>query len=834
MRKIKTILNITFLLCISIYSHNKVHAKSDGKGTYYIKNNVGIKTKNPQAQLHVNGSFLMKDGNQSEDYVLRSDNNGKASWVDVTTIPGVIGDGGQLNNTYINNGDFFNATLLGTTTINGNFYFPGSIPAGYILIMQANGNAHWGANILPMGTENGEWNEIGGIIYPAQNDGAQNVAIGSQDINTADIILYKNGGAIFNQQQDANGDFIVSGTLAKNLLLIDSSSNRIAVNHSSPDTVLDINGQLSIRAGTNGSLSSSNDYESSPDLDSAVIWLAKNSSYANNGDLVARINSDGEDKIFKLIDFDGTTDGVTTQNGLILTDLTANRLIKTDANKQLTSETTLFSNGSKVGIGNSNPTSLLEVGNAVKTYIDGNYDLLVEGDVEVDGTVYGLNFVGNGSSLSLNGNTIRNAKIYNSTFYEALDFNGNSMIRAESAPILINGDTELGGNLVMQPGYIMNLFKGDLGSEESFFYAYNGDIGINTINPQANLEINGSLLIRTGSPLNGYVLTSDANGLATWQPAIALEAINAENATYAEIAYALNNNATILNGNIIGGILNGLTLKNISIENGIGLSNWDEGIDGLYPNTNTANQNVLIGGNTINNATIKLEANGSITAEKFYGNAMTLNSELWINAEEFLYPYDTSKSVLIGGNTINDAAIVLKASGSVEINKQKNDADLKISGQAQENLFYIDASKDGIGINTNSPRTSLDINGSFAFLPHSFEINTSGIGANIINKNSIIYLSNENQSCSLDITNDPQIAAGQDGQIITIVGLYSNEAILLEDGAGLALNNNVSFKLKAKDSITFIYSNQFNEWVELSRNNYLERSGEEITRGVCQ
>ena len=44
-----------------------------------------------------------------------------------------------------------------------------------------------------------------------------------------------------------------------------------------------------------------------------------------------------------------------------------------------------------------------------------------------------------------------------------------------------------------------------------------GDVGIATSDPQAKLHVNGSLRISNGSQGAGKVLTSDANGTATWQ-----------------------------------------------------------------------------------------------------------------------------------------------------------------------------------------------------------------------------------------------------------------------------------------------------------------------------
>lgn len=48
-------------------------------------------------------------------------------------------------------------------------------------------------------------------------------------------------------------------------------------------------------------------------------------------------------------------------------------------------------------------------------------------------------------------------------------------------------------------------------------YYNNGDVGIGTTSPAAKLNVVGQVKITGGSPAAGKVLTSDSNGLATWQ-----------------------------------------------------------------------------------------------------------------------------------------------------------------------------------------------------------------------------------------------------------------------------------------------------------------------------
>lgn len=46
-----------------------------------------------------------------------------------------------------------------------------------------------------------------------------------------------------------------------------------------------------------------------------------------------------------------------------------------------------------------------------------------------------------------------------------------------------------------------------------------GNVGIGTVAPAAKLDINGKIKITDGTQGDGKVLTSDANGVASWQPA---------------------------------------------------------------------------------------------------------------------------------------------------------------------------------------------------------------------------------------------------------------------------------------------------------------------------
>lgn len=92
------------------------------------------------------------------------------------------------------------------------------------------------------------------------------------------------------------------------------------------------------------------------------------------------------------------------------------------------------------------------------------------------------------------------------------------------------------------------------GSEEKARISTDGNMGIGTTNPTAKLEVNGQVKITGGSPGAGKVLTSDANGLATWQtPSAGASAFIAQSqpqiATVADNTTLTESNYTVLANN---------------------------------------------------------------------------------------------------------------------------------------------------------------------------------------------------------------------------------------------------------------------------------------------
>lgn len=835
MKKIKLIA----ILIIFVNSFTlEIKATSDGKGTEYFIDNVSIKnnySKLPKTQLDVNGSMIIFDGSQNINYILRSDKNGLASWVPISYYPNLNGNNGSFNHLDLHDPIIYNGKFLNLLTVESKLNFP-NVENGYILAIDVNGQTQWVQNYGAGGESNDRnWIEKNNTIFPKSNGGAMNLAIGENGFASADIYFSLNGEAFFNKQQNTNEEIIVKSKDNTALLQTQVNQDRIGLGIASPQARLDINGMLAIRAtGT--------DYLTAPDNNSSVIWLAKNSTVAANGALLVHINSDSSNKIFNLLEY-ASENGIKTQNGIYLTDLAANKLVKTNANKELISEDTISLSTNGIGINTDNVEANLQVGNGIVNHIDGTNDILVEQDLEADGTIYAENFEGESlSGLWFNGITLMNPNIYTSTIYETMTLNGNAEIKPLDGTLYIDAHLESKGNINQKTKKVFQL-KGSPNAINDYItlHASNGQVGINTQNPQANFDINGSLMITNGFENNGYVLAAkDSNGLAQWKAIefIALEG-KVNQAQYVQTAHYADSlvNGEIFNGNFIGGTVNGATLKNIDFTETLGLRKWQPGADGLYP-TDTNNANVLIAGDTTNNAGIILQSNGSVIAKNFYGDFSGIINksfnEDWVEADDIFYPKVNNgvQSIYIGADNYNDAGLVIGHNGMVLINKNKTINDTIFHSQNEENLFYIDASSSRVGINQKIPRRQTDINGSIAYKAQALSLDETGINGSLINSR-LVYLDNLSK-CNLVLNADPQISAGVDGQIVTFIGRYSDEAINLEDGKGLALANNQSIKLKAKDTITLMYSKGLNEWIEINRTNYLERNNENLKQNNCQ
>lgn len=82
---------------------------------------------------------------------------------------------------------------------------------------------------------------------------------------------------------------------------------------------------------------------------------------------------------------------------------------------------------------------------------------------------------------------------------------------------------------------------------------------------------------------------------------------------------------------------------------------------------------------------------------------------LWYLLSGTFVQKNTTADVLIGGTASSSAGIRLGADGGAVFNEQGNDADFRIEGDTDANLFFVDASTGRIGIGTNAPSRLFDV-----------------------------------------------------------------------------------------------------------------------------
>ena len=134
--------------------------------------------------------------------------------------------------------------------------------------------------------------------------------------------------------------------------------------------------------------------------------------------------------------------------------------------------------------------------------------------------------------------------------------------------------------------------------------------------------------------------------------------------------------------------------------------------------------------------------------------------------------------------------------------------------------------KGGIAINTTSPSSDLHVNADALFsngslatdqlvIRDSNSVQSLNTGDSIASTYSSVKV--VGNAGPVTLTSNPQIAAGSDGQVIIIKGTDDVNTVTLVDGSGLSLIGDASFALGNKDTIMLMYDSDDSEWTELFR-----------------
>ena len=424
-----------------------------------------------------------------------------------------------------------------------------------------------------------------------------------------DTSLYNVNGALTNNRTIAQGTNTLAFTSTAttgtdhfsvdgNTFSIDAANNRVGLGTTNPKAKIDVIGTLGIRSG-----------ETSGSWDN--LWFN-----ANGND--ASINASGAENGLK---FNVGNNGKGTYGD----------------DQTLTTVATMMPNGN-IGIGTTAPSEKLEIGGAI----------------------------------SFNGKTIADK-----TSAGSIDYG------LQQTRILSWGsDSSTNGVISFWTG------RANSSTFEKMRIHSNGNVGIGTTNPTTKLDIAGSVKITDGTQGNNKVLTSDANGLATWRdlPAVTDTSIYANNGT-------LTGNRTVAQG------VNTLAFTSTATT---GTNHFS--VDGTTFSVNTVNDRVGIGTNA---PTHRLHVNGAIKIEDgTQGNNKVLTSDANGLATWKDLPATTDTSIYANNGTLAGNRTVAQGANTLAFTSTAANA-FSVDGTT----FSVNAANDRVGIGTNAPNSTFQVVG---------------------------------------------------------------------------------------------------------------------------
>ena len=477
---------------------------------------VGIGFESPSAKLSVNGNIQIADGTQSLGRILTSDANGLASWQapagssqwtdnGTTLYPNEISDSIAIGGTTSAAPIFMDAS---TGTINATTEFNAGTAATYT---EYSVQRIWSGNSSYQISNNvndrlwmKQWNANYGDYIPgfdAEDKFVFAIDWNNNSANVGEFVVTRNISTV-----TFNGD-------ANDTLFIIKENGDVGIGTYNPSSTLHVNGSVMIKDGTQaaGRVLTS-------DANGLASWQV-NSAASASGAAGAIQFSDGSSGF--------------TSNG--------SKFFWNDTNGRL-------------GIGTSTPAASLQIDSDTPLRLNtaaGNtlLNIVTAGTGAATWNFYRPSspFPGNlGGSITLGTGTLSIGGASSTILVNPVSVSSNSLRGADNLGLspatfqIRAGDNSVrlmnGNNIAVQGGnvttagtwnggkvYIYGGAGTGGGSTGTISLGINGsgasvsNVGIGFLNPTTKLSINGSVLIKDGTQAAGRVLTSDANGLASWQ-----------------------------------------------------------------------------------------------------------------------------------------------------------------------------------------------------------------------------------------------------------------------------------------------------------------------------
>ena len=223
-----------------------------------------------------------------------------------------------------------------------------------------------------------------------------------------------------------------------------------------------------------------------------------------------------------------------------------------------------------------------------------------------------------------------------------------------------------------------------------------GNVGIGTTSPSTKLHLDGTFRLVDGNQSNGKVLTSDANGVATWETASggSLPA-GTSGQTLRHDGTTWVANSTIFNNGTNVGI--GTAAPNAPLQFANSIANrkivlWDE-----------LNNNHQFHGFGINLNTLRYQIPGTVDSHVFYaGTSSTTSNELMrITGTGFvgIGTASPTTNLHVVGTTILEGSTVVNETGAA--------TNFRVESDANANMLFVNGTTNGVGIGTATPNAPL-------------------------------------------------------------------------------------------------------------------------------
>jgi hypothetical protein len=529
--------------------------------------------------------------------------------------------------------------------------------SGYLLTSSAGGANTWTDPATLAGTN--WWDNTANVFHP-RNEYASivDLVIGGTSTASADIQLYANGAAVFNEQ-GLDSDFRVEGVGQANALFVQGSNGNVGIGTNNPTSKLEVNGNITLSSGGGKTITTPGDelvLEQTGDA-LGTTRLRLRSRTGLTGAIFENDNLDLVDFQFQpSIDTNGTIryegrDASVFQSGATSSFQFGQIPLSTVSNRwaEISNNGAIFTSGN-VGIGNTSPDAKLEVLSTTEqlrlTHTDGTVDSRFtvdgSGNLTIDNT--GTKTV-IADDLQITGNDL-------------LDSGATSRITLGGTTTLTNTTTTLSGTTTLTAASLANLT-----TAASVNWA-----GLTSLTFSAdNVSIFGSDVADGNLTLQGTSNATKTNSHILLQPT---------------------------GGNV-----------------GIGTTSAGYTLD-LVGEFNLTDAIRVAGDAGVSGYLLTSSAGGANT---WTDPATLAGTNWWDNTANVFHPrneYASIVDLVIGGTSTASADIQLYANGAAVFNEQGLDSDFRVESVGDANALFVQGSDGNVGIGTNIPGAELDVNGN--------------------------------------------------------------------------------------------------------------------------